>query len=86
MFHAHICGVDAWARGLRMADKIIKAGKLDRFVKQRYASYDKGIGKEIESGKADFASLQKYILEKGEPAPLASARQEYLENLVNRFV
>ena len=85
MFHAHICGVDAWARGLRMAEKVLKDGKLDKFVKQRYASYDKGIGKEIESGKADLESLQTYILDKGEAAPLASARQEYLENLVNRF-
>ncbi|MBA3710670.1 MAG: xylose isomerase [Planctomycetes bacterium] len=85
MFHGHICGVDAWARGLRIAAKIAKAGKIDKFIKDRYASYDKGVGKEIESGKATFESLQEYILKKGEAAGNASARQEYLENLFNSY-
>ncbi len=85
MFFAHICGIDTWARGLRIAEKIIKDKELATFVDKRYASYDKGIGKQIESGKVDLESLQKYIIAKGEAAPLASARQEYLENLLNRF-
>ncbi len=85
MFFAHICGIDTWARGLRIAEKIIKDGKLDAFVKNRYASYDKGIGKDIEKGKVDLESLQKYIVGKGEAAPNASARQEYLENLLNGY-
>ncbi len=85
MFHAHICGIDTWARGLRIAEKIIKDGKLSKFVDDRYASYNKGIGKQIEAGKADFESLQAYILKKGEAEPNASARQEYLENLFNRY-
>ncbi len=85
MFHGHICGVDAWARGLRMAVAIQKDGKMDKFVKTRYSSYDKGIGKEIESGKATLESLQEYIVKKGEAAPNASARQEYLENLFNTY-
>ena len=86
MFHAHICGIDTWARGLRAAEKIIKDGKLAKFVDDRYSSYDKGIGKDIEKGKVDFETLQKYILKKGEAAPLVSARQEYLENLFNTYV
>ena len=85
MFYAHICGIDTWARGLRIAEKIIKDGKISGFVDQRYSSYDKGIGKTIESGKATFESLQKYILAKGEAAPNNSARQEYLENLINTY-
>ena len=85
MFFAHICGIDTWARGLRIAEKIIKSGKLDQFVAKRYSSYDKGIGKNIESGKASFESLQKYILNKGEADQNASARQEYLENLFNGY-
>ncbi|GDY11712.1 xylose isomerase [Planctomycetota bacterium] len=85
MFHAHICGIDTWARGLRIAAKIIEGKKLAKFVKTRYASYDKGIGKEIESGTTDFEKLQAYILRKGEVAPNASARQEYLENLFNGY-
>ena len=85
MFHAHICGIDTWARGLRIAAKVIKDKQLDRFVAKRYSSYDHGIGKDIESGKATFEKLQKYILAKGEAAPNASARQEYLENLFNSY-
>jgi xylose isomerase len=85
MFHAHICGIDTWARGLRIAAKMIQDKKLDKALKGRYGSWDKGIGKEIESGKHDFLSLQQYILKKGEASPNASARQEYLENLFNSY-
>ena len=85
MFYAHICGIDTWARGLRIAEKILKDGELAKNIKTRYSSFDKGIGKDIESGKADFEKLQAYILKKGEAAPLASARQEYLENLFNKY-
>ena len=85
MFHAHLCGIDTWARGLRIAARIAADGHLDKFVKARYASYDKGIGKDIEAGKTDFEKLQSYILKKGEAAPNASARQEYLENLFNTY-
>ncbi len=85
MFHAHICGMDTWARGLRIAAKIIKDGKLAKFKAKRYSSYDSGVGKQIEAGKMDFLSLQKYILKKGEAQPNPSARQEYLENLFNGY-
>ncbi len=85
MFHGHICGADAWARGLVIADRIVKDGKIDKFVKTRYASWDKGLGKEIEAGKHNLESLQKYILAKGEAAPNKSAGQEYLENLFNAY-
>ncbi len=85
MFHAHICGIDTWARGLRIAEKIIKSRKLEKFVAKRYSSYDKGIGKSIQSGKATFESLQKYIVNKGEAEQNASARQEYPENLFNHY-
>jgi xylose isomerase len=85
MFYAHICGIDTWARGLRIAEQVIKSGKIEKFVAKRYSSYDKGIGKSIESGKATFESLQKYIINKGEADQNASARQEYLENLFNGY-
>jgi xylose isomerase len=85
MFHGHISGVDALARGLRIAAKIKEDGKLDAFLAERYSTYDRGIGKAIEDGKASLESLQKYILEKGEAAPLKSGRQEYLENLFNSY-
>jgi xylose isomerase len=85
MFHGHICGVDAWARGLRIAAKIVADGKLEGFVRRRYRSWDEGIGREIESGRATLESLQQYIVGKGECAPNESARQEYLEQLFNSY-
>jgi xylose isomerase len=86
LFHAHIGGMDAFARGAKIAAAIRRDGILDKFVAERYASYDSGIGKKIEQGKAKFSDLEKYILTKGEIAPNASGRQEWIENLINRYV
>jgi xylose isomerase len=55
-------------------------------VKQRYASWDSGIGAKIEAGQVSFKDLEAYILKKGEAAPNTSGRQEYLENLLNEFI
>ena len=85
LFHAHICGVDAFARGLKIAHAIIKDGKMDQFVAKRYASWDSGIGKKVESGKVTLAQLDAYA--QGIKAPtLASGRQELLENLINEYI
>lgn len=86
LFHAHIGGMDAFARGLKIAAAIRKDGRLADFVKQRYASYDTGIGREIEQGKTDFKRLETYMLKQGEAAPNISGRQEFLENLINEFI
>jgi xylose isomerase len=86
LFHAHVGGMDAFARGLKIAAAIRKDGRLGEFVRERYASWDSGIGKEIESGKASFASLEKYMLKKGDATPSGSGRQEFLENLINEFI
>jgi len=85
LFHAHIGGMDAFARGLKIALKMRNDGALDDFIKQRYAGWDSGIGKDIEDGKASFADCEKYILENGEPKPV-SGRQEMLENIVNEYI
>ena len=85
LFHAHVGGMDAFARGLKIAAAIRADGELARFVKDRYSSWDSGIGAEIESGKADFAALEAYMLKKGDIAPNQSGRQEMLENLINRY-
>jgi xylose isomerase len=85
LFHAHIGGMDAFARGLKIAAAIRKDGRLCDFVKNRYRSWDAGIGRDIEKGRADFKSLEKYTLQRGEPVN-ESGRQEYLENLINEFI
>ncbi|MGH7202697.1 MAG: xylose isomerase [Planctomycetaceae bacterium] len=86
LFHAHVGGMDAFARGAKIAAAIRKDGVLDEFVKQRYAGYDTGIGAKIESGGTNFAELEAYMLKKGQPDPNTSGRQEYLENLVNQYL
>ena len=86
LFHAHIGGMDAFARGLKIAAAIRADGRLEEFVKNRYRSWDTGIGKKIESGKASFKSLETYMLKKGEVTRNESGRQEFLENLINEFI
>jgi xylose isomerase len=86
LFHAHIGGMDAFAQGLKIAAAVRKDGVLRDFVKERYASWDTGIGADIESGKARFEELEAYMLKKGEADRNASGRQEMLENVVNRYL
>jgi xylose isomerase len=86
LFHAHIGGMDAFARGTKIAARIRADGVLDKFVQQRYRSFDSGIGKKIDEGKFAFADLEQYMLEKGEAAANESGRQEYLENLINDYL
>ncbi|MEZ6140813.1 MAG: xylose isomerase [Zavarzinella sp.] len=86
LFHAHIGSMDAFAYGLKTAAAIRKDGLFDEFVKNRYATWDEGIGASIEAGKESFESLEKYMLQKGNPTANQSGRQEYLENLFNRYI
>jgi xylose isomerase len=86
LFHAHIGGMDAFARGLKIAAAIRADGRLEEFVKNRYRSWDTGIGKKIESGKTSFKTLETYMLKKGEVTKNESGRQEFLENLINEFI
>jgi xylose isomerase len=86
LFHAHIGGMDAFARGLKIAAAIRADGELEGFLQDRYASWDSGVGQEIENGQHDFVSLEKYMLERGDVAPNTSGRQEMLEHLINRYV
>jgi len=86
LFHAHVGGMDAFARGLKIACAMRADGELDRFVQERYSSWDSGIGSEIESGKATFKTLEAYVLKKDGLAPNQSGRQEMLEHLINRYL
>jgi len=85
LFHAHIGGMDTFARGLKIAAAIRADGRIEEFVKNRYASWGSPLGKQIESGKATLDDLEKYTM--ANPAGLpASGGQEYLENLVNEYI
>ena len=85
LFHAHIGGMDVFARALVIADKILQNGEYTKIRKDRYASYDSGKGAEFEAGKLSLEDLRQYAIDNGEPKTI-SGRQEYLENLINRFI
>ena len=84
LFIAHIGGMDSFALGLEIADRIIQDGKVDNFIKQRYSSFDSGSGKDYEDGKLDLVALSKL----GEKAVCkkTSGKQEYLKNLINSYM
>lgn len=84
LFYAHIGGMDAFARALLAADAILQDGACNAFRRERYASFDKGEGKAFEEGKLSLEELRAFAVEKGEPA-MKSGRQEWLENIVNRY-
>lgn len=86
IFLSYIAGMDSFALGLRIADRLIKDGRLDEFVDNRYASYKSGIGADILSGKATMQELERYALNLGEVKTLESGRQEYLEGILNSIM
>jgi xylose isomerase len=86
LFYAHVGGMDTFARGLKIAAAIRAEGELEQIVKDRYSSWDTGVGAEIEAGNQNFPSLEKYMLAQGEIKPNGSGRQEMIENLINRYI
>jgi xylose isomerase len=86
LLHGHIGGLDVLARSLKAAAAIIEDGTYDKVVDARYAGWQQGLGKDILSGKLSLADLAaKVDAENINPQP-KSGQQEYLENLINRFV
>ena len=85
LFYAHIGGMDAFARGLIIADNILKKSDYKKLREERYASFDKGKGKAFEEGKLTLEDLRDLAAENGEPE-VRSGKQEYFENIVNRFI
>ena len=82
LFQAYVAGMDTFALGLRMAAKLKADGRLDEFVRARYAGYESGLGLEIVQGKADMAALEAFALAQGDVCT-TSGRQEYLEHVMN---
>ncbi|HEX3165756.1 MAG TPA: xylose isomerase [Chitinophagaceae bacterium] len=85
LFHAHIGGIDTFARALLTADNILNKSDFKKLRKERYATFDSGKGKEFEEGKLSLEDLRIYAIENGEPAT-KSGKQEYFENIINRFI
>ena len=86
LFYAHIGGMDAFARGLKIAAAIRQDGGLEAALNDRYETWNSSLGADIENGKHDFASLEAMMLEQGNAMVSRSGRQEFLENYINRFI
>ncbi|MDH8676814.1 xylose isomerase [Fusibacter bizertensis] len=85
LFYSYIAGMDTFARGLIIADQILTEGVFDNFVKERYASYEDGIGAKIVNGEVGFEELEAYAMGLGE-IENKSGRQEMLEGLLNQYI
>ena len=86
LFHAHIGGMDAFARGLKIAAAIRADGRIQELIDERYSSWSNGLGADIEAGKHSLTSLESLMLERGATGDNSSGRQELFENLVNQFI
>lgn len=85
LYYAHIGGMDAFARSLVIADAVLQKSEYKKIRADRYASFDSGKGKDFEAGKLSLEDLRQFAIDNGEPA-LQSGRQEYLENIINRYI
>jgi xylose isomerase len=85
LFHAHIGGMDSFARGLKNVAKIIEDGRIDEVKDARNAGWSTDFGKQILAGDKSMADLESAALSGGEPKKI-SGRQELLENLLNEFI
>jgi xylose isomerase len=85
LFYAHIGGMDAFARALITADTILQQSEYKKIRGERYSSFDTGKGAAFEAGTLSLEDLRTYALENGEPV-MTSGKQEYLENMINRYI
>ncbi|MBN2220663.1 MAG: xylose isomerase [Vallitaleaceae bacterium] len=85
LFISYIVGMDTFAKGLLVADRLLSDRVLEDFVADRYSSYTQGIGKKIVEGATDFEELASYALDHSEIVN-KSGRQEMLEDVVNRYI
>jgi xylose isomerase len=85
IFYAHAAGMDGFAKGLKVAQKMLDDGILEEFISERYKSYNNGIGSKIMERKVDFKYLERYALGLKE-IKNSSGRQEYLESLLNEYI
>ncbi|KHS33338.1 xylose isomerase [Xanthomonas phaseoli pv. phaseoli] len=84
LFLAHIGGMDAFARGLEVANALLTSSPLEQWRAERYASFDSGAGADFAAGKTTLADLAKHAA--GNAPQQISGRQEAYENLINQYL
>jgi xylose isomerase len=86
LFHAHIGGMDVCARALLVASEMITQGQLAQALEERYQGWQQPWGQDILAGKVSLQALSEHVLSADRDVRPVSGRQEYLENIVNRFL
>ncbi len=82
LFLAHIGAMDAFARALLIAERIVNDPRLKELRDKRYASFAQGVGREFEAGSLRLEQLCEIALVSGEPERI-SGKQELVEKLIN---
>ncbi|MDH4992584.1 xylose isomerase [Aquamicrobium lusatiense] len=83
---AHIGAMDCCARGLKAAARMIDDKALIRPLEERYAGWNGEEANAMLAGRRTLEQVAERVVKDGiEPQP-RSGRQEYLENVVNRYV
>ncbi|MBM7553457.1 xylose isomerase [Thalassobacillus pellis] len=85
ILYSHVAGMDSFAIGLKVAQRLIDDGVLDDFVSERYSSFTEGIGKQVVDGETDFHALEQHALQLGE-IENRSGRQEWLKSVLNQYL
>lgn len=85
LLYAHVAGMDAFARGLKVAHKLIEDRVFEDVIQHRYRSFTEGIGLDIAEGRADFKTLEQYALN-NQPIKNESGRQERLRAILNQYI
>ncbi|AIQ65591.1 xylose isomerase [Paenibacillus stellifer] len=86
LFLAHIAGMDTYAKGLKVAAKLIEDHVFEDVIEKRYSSFKEGIGADVVAGKATLASLAEYALSNENPRPNESGRHELLHSILNQYI
>ena len=85
LFHAHIGGMDTFARGLVIAHDILENSQFRELRDDRYASFDSGDGKRFEDGNISLEELRDMAANSTEPVQ-KSGKQELIENIFNQYI
>ena len=86
MFHAYILEMDTFALGLIKVAELIEDGRIDKYVKEKYSSWDSELGERIRDNKTSLEELTNYATQLKEAEFPGSGRQEYLEGIVNNIL
>lgn len=82
---AHIAGIDTYARAFKIAMQLKQDQFFEKILKDKYASFESGIGKSIVERQTTLEELTQYALTNKETEN-KSARIELIKNNLNNYL